>query len=215
MSNFERICKKANSELSNYTRNQCVKLGLRSGPQKRNNAPTNYQRVNATYANVRTRNQLNPALSFFAKKRAGNNVTAKKTTPPKVYNGQQWIPNGHGGWKKANKSKQYNGHQWIPNGHGGWKKANKNKQYNGQQWTPNGHGGWKKANKNNQYNGQQWTPNGHGGWKKVAAAASLMPRNKRQPMSCKCKANINGKKFCMCNVPDLPQIHNKWVLTKF
>lgn len=201
MSNFERICRKPNSELSNYTRNHCVKLGLRSGPRKQNNAPTNYQRVNATYANVRTRNQLNPALTFLAKKRAGNDVSARS----KVYNGQKWESNGRGGWKKVNGSSTI-------------KSVGQSKMYNGQHWEPNGRGGWKKANakaSTKKYNGQRWNSNGHGGWRKVAKVAALMPRNKRQPMSCKCKANVNGKKYCMCNVPDLPQIHNKWVYTKF
>ena len=38
--------------------------------------------------------------------------------------------------------------------------------------------------------------------------------NKKSPMMCKCSQS-GAHKVCKCNVPDLPQIHNKCVLTTF
>lgn len=106
----------------------------------------------------------------------------------------------------------------IPNGSGGWKKTNSTIKHSPTKrqtrWVENGRGGWRKANANSSIKRSpvktqtRWMENGHGRWKKANTV--------KQPMKCRCKANVeNGNKYCMCNVPNMPHIHGKWVLTNF
>ena len=75
----------------------------------------------------------------------------------------------------------------------------------------------------------KWVSNGRGGWVRasVKVNSSVKPKSaqtvsngrnkeKLRPMVCNCKTNNqNGRKYCKCNVPDIPLIHKRWVATNF
>ena len=207
MNDFEKICRNTSKKLSAYTREHCIKLGLMNGPKKQNNSRTNYQRVNNMYRNPTTRRNLNPALQFLGKKRSPN---APKSSV-------KWVSNGRGGWVRSNHhtvSVKPKSTHWVPNGRGGWKKANNVAKipHRVPNLVPNGRGGWKKPNSVAKipHRMPNLVPNGRGGFK--YAAVKTLP----MPMKCDCKRNMsNGQKYCRCNVPNMPIIHQKWVATNF
>lgn len=187
MNEFERICRNTSKKLSAYTREHCIKLGLMNGPKKQNNNRSNYQRVNNMYRNPTTRRNLNPALQFLGKKRSPN---APKSSV-------KWVSNGRGGWVRSNQtvSVKPKSTHWVSNGRGGWKKANN--VHKEPPRVPN------------------LVPDGRGAFKKVHNAKASV-KQLPMPMKCDCKTNVrNGQKFCKCNVPNMPIIHQKWVATNF
>ena len=82
MSSFERVCRNSSKNLSAYTREHCIKLGLMNRPKKQSDS-------------LNSRKHLNPVHRTLNAKRVDNLMNRNV----------EMIPNGRGGWKQANNGK--------------------------------------------------------------------------------------------------------------